>query len=157
MSELVQEQLLPTYEQISAGGVVYRRAGSGIEVVIVQIVPEMRWQLPKGVIDEGESREQAALREVREESGLEAEIVRLIETTEYWFTTDLGGERRRCHKFVHFYLMKYRSGDVKDHDDEVAEARWVTIPEAQKMLTFKSERDAVARAVAFVDAMKESA
>ena len=133
-------------EQISAGGVVFREAGQGIEIAIVQIVPEMRWQLPKGLIDPGETIEAAALREVREESGIEAELLAPIDTIEYWFSAERGGERRRYHKFVHFFLMQFKAGDVGDHDDEVAESRWVTIDEALHLLEFKSERDVVMKA-----------
>ena len=133
-------------EQISAGGVVFRQADESIEIAIVQIVPEMRWQLPKGVIDPGETIEAAALREVREESGIEAEMIAPIDTIEYWFSAEYGGERRRYHKFVHFFLMRFKAGDVGDHDDEVAESRWVTIDEALRLLEFKSERDVVTQA-----------
>lgn len=139
-----------TYEQVSAGGVVYRDVGTTIEIVIVQVVSEMRWQLPKGIIDEGESTEDAAIREVREEAGVEAELVAPIDRIEYWFTADHDGERRRYHKFVHFFLMKYMSGDVVDHDDEVAESRWVTIDRALEMLDFKSEREVVEKAAEMI-------
>jgi 8-oxo-dGTP diphosphatase len=137
---------LPTVQQTSAGGVAFRRAENGPEVVIVQVVPEMRWQLPKGLVDDGETAESAALREVREEAGIVAEIVLPIETIEYWFVSNYGGQRNRYHKFVHFFLMEYRSGDVSDHDHEVAQARWVTFDEALKMLEFKSEREVVEKA-----------
>lgn len=139
-----------TYEQVSAGGVVYRGLGTSVEIAIVQVVSEMRWQLPKGIIDEGETSELAALREVREEAGVEAELVAPIDTIDYWFTADYDGERRRYHKFVHFFLMSYKSGDVADHDDEVAESRWVTIDRALDMLDFKSERAVVAKAAAMI-------
>jgi len=138
-------------EQISAGGVVFRQADESIEIAIVQIVPEMRWQLPKGVIDPGETIEAAALREVREESGIEAEMIAPIDTIEYWFSAEYDGERRRYHKFVHFFLMQFRAGDVGDHDDEVAESRWVTIDEALRLLKFKSERDVVTKADVMVE------
>jgi len=138
-------------EQISAGGVVFRQADESIQIAIVQIVPEMRWQLPKGVIDPGETIEAAALREVREESGIEAEMIAPIDTIEYWFYAEYGGERRRYHKFVHFFLMQFRAGDVGDHDDEVAESRWVTIDEALRLLEFKSERDVVTKADVMVE------
>ena len=138
-------------EQISAGGVVFRQADESIEIAIVQIVPEMRWQLPKGVIDPGETIEAAALREVREESGIEAEMIAPIDTIEYWFSAEHDGERRRYHKFVHFFLMRFKAGDVGDHDDEVAESRWVTIDEALRLLEFKSERDVVTKADVMVE------
>ena len=142
-----------TYEQVSAGGVVYRGAGTSVEIAIVQVVSEMRWQLPKGIIDEGETSEEAAIREVREEAGVEAELVAPIDTIEYWFTADHDGERRRYHKFVHFFLMSYKSGDIADHDDEVAESRWVTIERALEMLDFKSERAIVEKAAAMISSV----
>ena len=147
MSE-TQKAKMATVEQISAGGVVFRTNGSEIEIAIVAPFPKRRWQLPKGLIDEGETPEIAALRETREEAGIEAEIVEKIETVEYWY---VGEERRgagkvRFHKFVHFYLMKYAAGDVSDHDHEIAEARWARIDEAIEMLAFKGEKDAAAKA-----------
>jgi 8-oxo-dGTP pyrophosphatase MutT (NUDIX family) len=141
-----REPNIPTFEQLSAGGVVYRINGAAVEIVIVQVVPELRWQLPKGVIDPGETREQAALREVREEAGVDAEIVTFVETSEYWFTVRRNGELTRCHKFVHFFLMKYVGGDVRDHDHEVAEARWVSVADAIEMFTFESDREVVRKA-----------
>src|SRR5687768_9548476 len=101
-----RELNIPTFEQLSAGGVVYRTDRTTGEIVIVEVVPELRWQLPKGVIDPGETREQAALREVREEAGVDAEIVAFVETSECWFTVRRNGELKRCHKFVHFFLVK---------------------------------------------------
>lgn len=144
---------LPTIQQTSAGGVAFRSAAAKPEIVIVRIVPEMRWQLPKGLIDDGESAEAAAIREVREEAGVDAELVRPIETVEYWFVSSYGGQRARYHKFVHFFLMKYRSGDVGDHDHEVAEARWVPIDDALRMLEFKSEKAVVEKARGLIAAI----
>jgi 8-oxo-dGTP pyrophosphatase MutT (NUDIX family) len=151
MNEQRSERGVPTLEQVSAGGVVYRTNDSAAEIVIVEMVPEMRWQLPKGIIDEGETIEQAALREVREESGIEAKLIAPIEMIEYWFFADRDGKRTRFHKFVHFFLMRFISGEVDDHDDEVAEARWVPIDEALRMLEFKSEREVVEKASAMID------
>src|SRR5687768_2008149 len=150
MNESDSDKPVRSLEQISAGGVVYRQQDSINEIAIVQIVPELRWQLPKGLIDKGETIESAALREVREESGVEAELIAPIDTIEYWFVADRDGKRTRYHKFVHFFLMRYRSGDVADHDHEVAESRWVTIDEALHMLAFKSERDVVDKAAAMI-------
>ena len=136
-----------TVDQISAGGVVSRLVDNEPEIAIVLIIPENRWQLPKGMIDDGETPEVAALREVREEAGVDAEIVGPLDKIEYWFYADYDGERRRYHKFVHFFLMKYISGDVTDHDREVGESRWVKPVDALKMLVFRSEREVVELAV----------
>ncbi len=146
-----QELDVPTFEQLSAGGVVYRKNGANVELIIVQVLPELRWQLPKGVIDEGETREQAALREVREEAGVDADIVNFLQTSEYWFTVKRDDQPKRCHKFVHFYLMKYRGGDVNDHDHEVAEARWVSVETAIEMFAFDSDREVVRKAMAMIE------
>ena len=135
-----------TVEQISAGGAAYRETDGKIEFAIVAVNQIRRWQLPKGLVDEDETAEQAALREVREEAGIECEIVEKVETIEYWYFGNEKGGRVRYHKFVLFYLMKYISGDTKDHDDEVTEARWVSPDEAIKMLTFDNEKEIIKKA-----------
>ena len=144
------DTFVPTLNQVSAGGVVYRGDGEDMEVVIIRALPEKRWQLPKGIIDDGETPEEAAVREVREESGINARIIRPIETIEYWFTANWDNSRRRVHKFVHFFLMKYGDGDTSDHDHEVDEVRWVTIDEALGTLNFPTERDLVKKAAAMI-------
>jgi 8-oxo-dGTP pyrophosphatase MutT (NUDIX family) len=133
--------------QTSAGGVAYRRGSGGIEIAIVHMLPDLRWQLPKGIIDPGETPEIAALREVREEAGIECKVLEPIERIEYWFTVDRDGVRTRIHKFVHFFLMEYISGDVEDHDHEVAEARWVSPTTSREMLAFASERGVTEKAL----------
>lgn len=134
---------METRKQVSAGGAAFREIDGKIEVALVLMIPEMRWQLPKGIIDPGETPEQAALREVREEAGIECELVEPIETIEYWFVDSRSGTQVRIHKFVHFYLMRYVSGDVADHDHEVAEARWFPVDEAISTLAFDSEKSVV--------------
>jgi len=136
-----------TQRQTSAGGVVFRRRDERVEVALIRVGDKSRWQLPKGIVDEGESPEVTAVREVREEAGVDAELIAPIEAVEYWYVgTEHGGERVRFHKFVHFFLLEYRSGDVRDHDREVEEARWVPLGEAEAMLSFASERKVLARA-----------
>lgn len=134
---------METRKQVSAGGAAFREIDGKLEVTLVLMIPEMRWQLPKGIIDPGETPEQAALREVREEAGIECELIEPIETIEYWFVDSRSGTPIRIHKFVHFYLMRYVSGDVADHDHEVAEARWFPVDEAISILAFDSEKSVV--------------
>src|SRR5215211_6358669 len=135
-----------TMDQVSAGGVAFRWKGSEPEIAIVSVKPKLRWQLPKGIVDADESPQEAAVREVREEAGVETDLIKLIETIEYWYRSVKNGKPVRYHKFVHLYLMEYRSGEVTDHDHEVEESRWVSIDEALQMLEFKGERDVVERA-----------
>ena len=141
---------LRTVEQISAGGVAFRQNGAGFEIAIISAKPSLRWQLPKGIIDAGETPEIAAIREVREEAGIETEILSKIETIEYWYIGDARGERVRFHKLVHFFLLKYLGGDTENHDFEVAEARWVKAREAVKMLAFKGEKTVAEKAVEMI-------
>ena len=132
--------------QVSAGGVAHRIDDGRIEVVVIKTSSEGRWQLPKGMIDPGETAEIAALREVREEAGIVCEIIEPIDIIEYWFVAAFDGPKKRYHKKVHFYLMKYLEGDVNDHDHEVVEARWVGIDEAERMLAFDGEKDLIVKA-----------
>jgi 8-oxo-dGTP pyrophosphatase MutT (NUDIX family) len=132
-----------TKTQVSAGGVAFRRCGQRIEVALISVGEEGRWQLPKGRVGARESNETAARREVREETGLETEMVAPLDKVEYWYYSTTRRSRVRFHKFVYFYLLRYTAGDVRDHDHEVNEARWVEIGEAHEMLTFKSEKTVV--------------
>src|SRR5215211_6320574 len=127
-----------TKDQVSAGGVAFRRVNSEIQIAIVSVKPSLRWQLPKGIVDPGETTEVTAVREVREEAGVETDLIDLIETVQYWYQRVQHGKRIRYHKYVHFFLLQYRSGDVANHDHEVAESRWVSVGEAIEKLAFKS-------------------
>lgn len=137
---------LPVREQVSAGGVVFRRESERVDVVIVAVGGHNRWQLPKGLVEKDENPEIAAVREAREEGGIDSEVVGHIETVEYWYAGLDGGERVRFHKRVHFYLLRYLSGDTSDHDWEVNEARWVPMDDAMTQLAFDNERRVVERA-----------
>lgn len=137
----------PTKRQVSSGGVAFRRRGGRVEIAIVSVGPNARWQLPKGIVEKGESPEITALREVREEAGVDTELVAPLQTIEYWYVAkDEAGGRVRYHKFVHFFLLEYQRGDVGDHDREVNEARWVSLADASELLAFPNERAVVAEA-----------
>lgn len=124
----------------------YRERDSVIEVALISVGDDNRWQLPKGLVDKGESTEDAALREVREEAGIETELVERLDKIEYWYFWNENGERVRYHKFVYFYLLRYKAGDVGDHDHEVNEARWFNIDEAINVLAFDGEKKIVEKA-----------
>jgi 8-oxo-dGTP pyrophosphatase MutT (NUDIX family) len=120
---------------------------------VVTIVPTRRaadgsrvLALPKGHVDPGESPIQAAEREVREETGLVAEPVCELGESRYWYRRD----GRTIGKTVCFYLFSHVSGDTADHDDEVEEARWIDLREAQTALTHAAEREMVQRALAYL-------
>jgi 8-oxo-dGTP pyrophosphatase MutT (NUDIX family) len=132
--------------EISAGGVVVR---DDDVVVIVPRKPGPEGQrtlaLPKGHPDGDESLPAAAKREVREEAGVDAELIDRLGDVEYWYRRKNGRARP---KKVTFYLFDYRSGDPADHDDEVEEAFWMPLQKARTALTFPGEREMIERALA---------
>jgi 8-oxo-dGTP pyrophosphatase MutT (NUDIX family) len=105
-------------------------------VAVVRVRDEIL-ALPKGHPDEGESAALAAQREVREETGVEAELVEKLGDIRYWYAR--GGQR--VMKIVSFFLFRYRSGDVADHDHEVEEALWIPLDEAPGRLAYQGERE----------------
>jgi 8-oxo-dGTP diphosphatase len=142
---------VPTFDQVSAGGVVFRRQAEELEVALISVGDPQRWQLPKGLVGSDEEPETAALREVREEAGVDAELLGFIDKIEYWYYSTQKGSRIRFHKRVDFYLMRYLSGDVRDHDHEVNDAAWFEIEVALEKLAFKSEKEIVQKAAEMVE------
>lgn len=128
----------------SAGGVVFRQApqSGGAEIVLVGRARERIWTLPKGTPAVGETREMTALREVREESGIEARIIDEVGTIEYNFTR----KGRVVYKRVFHYLMIAIGGNVEAHDHEYDEARWFPLEEALLSLSYENEKDIVRHA-----------
>jgi 8-oxo-dGTP pyrophosphatase MutT (NUDIX family) len=133
--------------EFSAGGVAVR----GDECVV--IVPTRRaadgsrvLALPKGHPEPGESPAQAALREVREEAGIETRLVEELGEIRYWYMRD----GQRISKAVSFFLLQYVSGELDDHDGEVEHARWVALEDAARDLTYRGERDMASRALSRV-------
>lgn len=137
---------ISTKVQISAGGVAFHKLGNKTKIAIISVGDEHRWQLPKGTVESGESTESAAIREVREETGIETEIIRLIDKIEYWYYSKDHDKQVRFHKFVYFFLLRYKSGNIKNHDTEVNEARWIEIDKAIEMLAFENEKNIVRHA-----------
>ena len=134
----------------SAGGVLVRQLDG--EWVLAAIRPAGKpdglWVLPKGQIDPGESGEQAALREIAEETGAHGHSLGKIGDTRYWFSW----EGERVFKVVSFFLVRYaggRLGDVpEEHRHEVAEARWLPLDEAPRLLAYRGEQDMARQAKA---------
>ncbi len=129
----------------SAGGIVVRYEGDRPWLVVGSRRRERdsrTWTLPKGTPDPGETREETALREVREETGLEVRITGPLDSIEYTFVQS----GRRIHKTVHYFLMEPTGGDLSAHDHEFEDVRWITFEEAPSFLTFETERTLVAEA-----------
>ena len=131
---------MKTRLEISAGGVIYRQGKTGPEVCLIATYGGKTWQLPKGLIERGEAEEEAASREVSEETGLQGELLQRLDKIEYWYVWDYGEGRERVHKFVSFFLFRCTGGSTDDHDEEVEEARWFPLDEARKRLSFENER-----------------
>jgi 8-oxo-dGTP pyrophosphatase MutT (NUDIX family) len=124
--------------ELSFGGVVVR----GDEVVTIVPRGKTVLALPKGGADADETGEQTAVREVREEAGVNATVRAELGEVTYWYRR--GG--RSVRKTVRFFLCDYVSGSTDDHDHEVEEARWITLTEAEKSLAYPGEREMIARA-----------
>ena len=135
---------------VSAGGVVYRQRDGVLQVALVGKITPPRWGLPKGGQQRGESLEQAALREVSEETGLQARLICPLGDIEYWFRW--GG--RRHFKTVYFYLMEAIGGDTALHDHEYDLVEFFTFEDARREMSYPSEVEVLLRAGALLtDAM----
>jgi 8-oxo-dGTP pyrophosphatase MutT (NUDIX family) len=136
---------IPTTREVSAGGVVYRRGHDGIEVVLASRRTrrgQLAWGLAKGGLERGETKEVAAIREVREETGMTAEIEADLGDTKYMYVWD----DIRIRKTVHFFLMRHTGGNVEDRDDEMEEIRWFPLERAIKRAAYRGERDMLVKA-----------
>ena len=130
--------------QRSAGGVLYQEREGQMWIVLIATRGGTVWGLPKGLLEKGEQPLQAALREVREESGLKGESVADLSYIEYWYRD--ADSKVLYHKFVHYFLLRYASGDVADRGWEVDEARWFSIDGALEAISYENERQVLLRA-----------
>jgi 8-oxo-dGTP pyrophosphatase MutT (NUDIX family) len=133
----------------SAGGVVYREIDGRIQVALAHRRSPPLWALPKGTPDAGETIEETAARETREETGLEVEIERPLRSIRYFFVRG----STRFNKTVHFFLMRAVGGSPEDHDAEFDEVRWVDIGEALALLTHATERSVIEEAAAALNGL----
>ena len=144
--------------EFSAGGIVYRRERTrkgdsslkNAKILVCQHSQHHGWVFPKGLIDKTkskvksqkskvvrETKEEAALREVREETGVYGKITKALSPVTYWYKF----ENEKIKKTVYYFLMEYASGDIKDHDFEMENVEWLPVDEVEKRLTYKSDKE----------------
>jgi 8-oxo-dGTP pyrophosphatase MutT (NUDIX family) len=143
----------------SAGGVLIRGAQGDQPPQVCLIQTPTRggnpsWRLPKGWIEPDETAEGAAVRETREETGCEGELVSMLSEIEYWYTRkgERPGERVRVQKLVQFFLLHYLSGNTEDHDNEVEEVRWFSFADGLKIISYDAEKRVLQEAIHSWDA-----
>lgn len=142
-----QRRRPPTVAETSAGGLaVDRSAGRGVLIARLDKRGRTLWSLPKGHIEPGESAEQAAVREVHEETGVSATVLAPLGTIAFWFMAD--GTRVR--KTVHHYLLDAHTTDLSDEDPEVSEVAWFPLDEVTAQLAYADERTLVEKARAWL-------
>ena len=143
---------MKTVTKTSAGGVVVDQEGRIVLTARRSFKGELQWGLPKGIVETGESPEEAGLREAEEETGLEVELISPLEKIDYWFYQPVAGsdEKLRVHKFVHFFLMRAVGGDPSRHDTETEEVAFLEPSDAIKRVSFSSERKILKRAAELV-------
>ncbi len=126
-------------EETSAGGLVVDRSEPVPKVALIGRLDRrgrLLWSLPKGHVEAGETHEDAAVREVEEETGIRGRVLAALGTIDYWFVA----EDRRIHKTVHHYLLEASGGQLSDEDVEVDEVAWVPLPELRNRLAYAGER-----------------
>lgn len=138
--------------EFSAGGIVVKKEGSRTYILVAQHSQHHGWVFPKGLIDDleinppslklrrakKETKEEAALREVQEETGIVGKIIKPLTPVQYWYQFD--GDKIK--KTVYYFIMDYISGDTTQHDHEMEAVEWLPIEEVEKRLTYKSDKDA---------------
>ena len=133
---------LRTVRETSAGGLVVDGLDGPPEALCAALIGRtdrrgrLLWSLPKGHIEQGETAEQTAMREVAEETGVRGKVLASLGSIDYWFVT----EGRRVHKTVHHYLLRYLGGELSDADIEVTEVAWVPLAELESRLAYADER-----------------
>jgi 8-oxo-dGTP pyrophosphatase MutT (NUDIX family) len=162
----IPDSLAPMVREVSAGGVVLRRMAGSWHIAVIEprrdpATPSARrvksssalLALPKGLVDPGEKSDQTAVREVREETGITANLITKLTDIKYFYVRSWG-DKQRVFKIVSFYLLKYDSGKIDDISPdmriEVQRASWLPLEEAADKLSYKSERDVARKALEYV-------
>ncbi len=137
-----------TIHEYSSGGVVYRPnpTSDGYQFAAVHRARHTDWSLPKGHVEPGETREQAAVREVKEETGLDARIVMPLAEVVYYYRRGRGSDSVLVHKTVYHYLMEALTHEFGPPNWEVSECRWVPMSEAENALSYENDGEVVRKA-----------
>jgi 8-oxo-dGTP pyrophosphatase MutT (NUDIX family) len=149
-------QRLRTVHETSAGGLVIDGIDGPRDAQVAALIGRidrrgrLLWSLPKGHIEQGETAEQTAIREVAEETGIQGSVLAALGSIDYWFVTD----GRRVHKTVHHYLMRFSGGELCDEDLEVSEVAWVPVHELPKRLAYADERKLAEVAGQLIDTLQ---
>ncbi|MSW43290.1 MAG: NUDIX domain-containing protein [Actinobacteria bacterium] len=129
----------PTVEETSAGGLVLDRSGTVAKAALIARHDrrgKLVWSMPKGHLEPGETAEDAAVREVQEETGIESHVIGTLGTIDFWFMS----QDRRVHKTVHHYLLEADGGELSDADAEVVEVAWFPLDDVADLLRYPDER-----------------
>lgn len=136
----------------SAGGIVFRKEGNKCEVALIATKNRTVWTIPKGIIDKDETPEQAAVREIEEETGLKSRIIEKIGQKSYWFF--LKDENVKCRKTVTYFLLEHTGGSINSICCEIDEASWFSAAEAENTVSYKSDRDIVEAAISRIKGLE---
>lgn len=131
---------MPIKFEFSAGGIVFRKEDDTIRILVAQHSMHHGWVFPKGLIGDnhkGEKKDVTAIREVKEETGIDAEIIEELPKIEYWYKFE--GELRK--KTVYYYIMKYIGGSFEERDNEMEAVEWLPFGEVAERLTYKSDKE----------------
>ncbi len=131
----------------SAGGIVFKKEKDTTYVLVTQHSAHHGWVFPKGLIDSGEDRPTTALREVKEEGGVEAKIIQELKPVEYFYKI----ESHTIKKKVTYFLMEYLSGNIEDHDWEMEAAEWLPLEKVEERLSYKTDKQVFQQAKAILE------
>jgi len=140
--------MVKTARQTSSGGIVFKVENNQGSVALVARRNGAVWCLPKGLVEENETPEETAVRETREETGLEGRVLEKLGEIQYWYHSR--EDHMRIHKTVHFYLLQFHGGDERRHDREVDAVQWYTLEEALEKLTYENERKILEKAIPLI-------
>jgi 8-oxo-dGTP diphosphatase len=141
-------------KEFSAGGVVFRVQQGRLLILLCQHSQNHSWGFPKGLVGdhvENESVEATALREVKEETGADGEILSTLEPVEYWYSY----HGMKTHKTVQYFIMKYLGGDITQHDYEMENVEWVEFEQVHSQLTHEADREVFQKAIPEIKRLAE--